>query len=363
MALPSKVNVGCEVEITPDNAIGRTLLPGCKSGPKSNIDIDICGGTCFNHALIRHIEAFYAQNTWKLVSFKSRAKEGEDEVELKAWYIPPSEKTKGSGLAPRVVVQHGKDQNANGFEAQVAAFMLASAGFGVIVPSFRDHQCLTPNAKRKMTWSWDYPQDTLGAWDFARNDPNGEMGGALPADQVGLMGFSMGGYLVMSAFGMNGEIPAVWADTPVYYMRDELENLIDPPILRPVVTPIAWFMAYLKDHKRHYYNPEEKLSSALAKGRKVMIHYNPLDTTTPKSQTKKYLDLFKKYPERYPPVDGRPWVKEVTCNKETHIVTMLKHPSLYREALCTFFGGAFGQEIARCTNGTIPAIRPPVVVE
>lgn len=361
--LSPSVDEGCAANVTPDNAIAFNGLPGCTPGNKTDVDFDICGSTCFNHELIRHIESFYVENTWKLVSFKSRVvKTGQETVDLKAWYIPPSEKAKGIGLAPRVVVQHGTHQNANDFEAQVAAFMLASAGFGVIVPSLRDH-CLSKSSGHKsMSWGWDYPLDTLGAWDFARDDPTGEMGGPLPADQVGILGFSMGGYLAMSAFGTDQRIPAVWADAPVYSVHDMLEHSLPFPWLSPVVTPIAWYFAGLKAGQLSYFNPKESLPSGDDKGRKVMIHYNPRDTTIPESQPKKYVDLLKQYPVKYPKVESSPWVKNVTCNKETHRVTMLKHPSLYREALCTFFGDAFGQDLARCTNGTLPAILPPRVV-
>ena len=51
-----------------------------------------------------------------------------------------------------------------------------------------------------------------GAWDYAKDDPDGLLGGPMEASKVGLFGFSKGGFTALNAFGLEGQIPAVWVD-------------------------------------------------------------------------------------------------------------------------------------------------------
>lgn len=345
--LQAGVRGDCTDDVTPANAIRQTWLPGCGEGNKTNSEIDTCGGSCFNSSLIIQVEDFYVQRGFKMVSFKSRAGHGHH-VDLKAWWIPGANKT-----SPRVVVQHGTNQNQNKFEALMAGFVLASAGFGVLMPSLRDHGFSGDSSHKRFSWGWDYPYDTLGAWDYAKNDPDNVLGSALSADQVGVMGFSMGGFVAVTAFGMEGGIPGVWADAPVYSVKKILLNELHSALPVKLVGDMAIDLAWAKANEKvelHYNWPEKTLPTGPDTKRKVFLVTNTEDTKVPDEHAELFKSLFSAHGTKYAPVQQ--WKESQTCNGDTHRIFHLKDPSTYRERLCSFWTDVFGPSQGVCTDMT-----------
>jgi len=344
--LPPGRNSVCGPHYTPANLIGLTWLPGCRWGPHTDAEFDRCGGGCFDSEFIRHIENFYDTNGWQAVSFQSRnGSRGQDQVELKGWYIPPSGAATGNGTAPRVVVQHGWGENANKFEAQVTGFMLASAGFGVIIPSLRDHCLSAASSHKSLAWGWDYPLDVLGAWDYAVKDPENKLGGELPPDQVGMVGFSMGAFLSMGAFAYEDKVAAVWADSPPYSVKEMVAWTIEQEMGSHFLgaVPLAMEKMALLDQDVLHIDPEERLNSSTP--RPVMIVYNQNDGIVPNAQPKQYVKLLN---DLGFPVEE--WSTKTKCDSDFRKIVILEQPVEYRERLCNFFTKAFNQSSDRCAS-------------
>jgi len=354
--LPLETRTDTEVGVDPTNAMRQTWLPGCAEGAKTDAEIDSCGKSCFNSTLIAQMESFYTSSNFKLVSFNSRAgPAGQNVVQIKAWWIPPAPGiNSGAGTPPRVVVGHGTNQNQNKFETQVAGFLLASAGFGVLIPSYRDHGYSGDSQHGRFSWGWDYPYDILGAWDYAKSDPDGLLGGALPSEQVGVMGFSMGGFTALNAFGAEHEVPAVWADAPVFSVKDillkELRSRVGP--LGDLSLELAWAFAN-SQVELHYNHPAGLLPAGPDVQRRVYIVQNTEDTTVPTSQQEKLLHFLEEHPQKY---RGDAWFMAAECNGDTHRILHLKYPSEYRERLCLFWTHVFGLSSGRCTDGSLVEI-------
>mmetsp|Transcript_149266 Transcript_149266/g.388237 ORF Transcript_149266/g.388237 Transcript_149266/m.388237 type:complete len:431 (+) Transcript_149266:61-1353(+) len=353
--LPSETRVDTQEGVDPTNAMRITWLPGCGEGNKTDEEIDACGGSCFNSSFISQIESFYASNGFRMVNFSSRAgPEGQDVVQIQAWWIPPAPGINlGAGTPPRVVVSHGTNQNQNKFETQIAGFLLASAGFGVLLPSLRDHGYSGSSSHGLFSWGWDYPYDILGAWDYAKEDPHGILGG--PTDQVGVMGFSMGGFTAMNAFGMEPAIPAVWADAPVFSVKDILlqEMRAQGGPLGDLGIEFAWRFAN-SEVELHYNHPAGVLPNGPDVNRKVYIVQNSEDETVPTSQQDKLIELLEAYPQKYT-LSGY-WLTSAVCNEDKHRILHLMFPSKYRERLCLFWTDVFGLSQDRCTDGSLVKI-------
>mmetsp|Transcript_49314 Transcript_49314/g.127194 ORF Transcript_49314/g.127194 Transcript_49314/m.127194 type:complete len:410 (+) Transcript_49314:66-1295(+) len=356
--LPDNTRTDATDDLDPTNVMRVTWLPGCGEGKKTDEELDQCGGSCFNSSLISRMESFYAENGFRMVNFSSRAgprdgPNGQDAVKIKAWYIPPAPGVNvGPGTPPRVVVSHGTNQNQNKFESQIAGFLLAQAGFGVLLPSLRDHGYSGDSKLRTFAWGWEYPYDLLGAWDYAKNDPDGLLGGALPADQVGVMGFSMGGFTAVNAFGMERDIPAVWADAPVFSVREillhELRKIVGP--LGDLAIPFAWAFAN-QVVQLDFNTPARVLLGGPASQRQVYLVQNTLDTTVPEKQGKELIDFLQKYPDEY---KSEAWYPAEECNGDTHRINHLKDPTGYQARLCAWWTQVFGLSQDRCAG--LPAI-------
>ena len=96
----------------------------------------------------------------------------------------------------------------------------------------------------------DYHLDLLGAWDYAVADPDGLLGGELEEDQVGIMGFSKGGYGAAIAMGLEPRISACWIDSaPLHglrgvvhdYAKQYVGDLIGGVLAEPILWAAHWW--------------------------------------------------------------------------------------------------------------------------
>jgi len=346
--IPAGVREDTEEGVNLTNALRQTWLPNCRKGIKTDAEIDQCGGSCFNSTLITTLESFFLSSNFELVSFNSRAgPEGQDVVQIKAWWIPPASGIDlGTGTPPRVVVCHGMEQNQNKFEAQLAAYFLASLGFGVLLPSLRDHGLSGESSHGLLGFGWEYPYDLLGAWDYARNDPDGLLGGAIPPDQVGLMGFSMGGFTTMNAFGVEHEVPAVWTDAAMFSVKNMLLKGMREQVgpLADLSIEFAWAFAN-SEVELHHNNPADLLPTGPDTQRKVYLAQNPYDNAVPMSEAENYIDVLMEHPEKY---EVSAWFLGSYCNGDAHRITTITHASEYQKRLCFFWTDVFGVSDSHC---------------
>jgi fermentation-respiration switch protein FrsA (DUF1100 family) len=115
---------------------------------------------------------------------------------LSAWFIP-------SRRGPTVILTHGL--GGNRLDLMPAASLLIEDGFGVFMYDMRAHGRSTGNLG---TWGWLEVNDLNGAVDYLLErdevDPN----------QIGALGFSLGGQVTIRAAAVNPAIRAVIAEDP-----------------------------------------------------------------------------------------------------------------------------------------------------
>lgn len=185
-------------------------------------------------------------------------------------------------------------------------------------------------------WGDDrYVGDLLGAWDFAKNDPDGVLGGSLPANKVGLMGFSLGAFTTANAFGKDGEVPAAWIDGApfrpdsvfAFGARQVMENM-GIGFLAGLFLDGVW-----SDTRRPTY-----------------LVANTDDTTIPNagpdSDFAELLATFEAYPSKYD-VMGT-FVTSGECKGINHCVDHLRAFDEYYSRLCNFWRPVFGLGADTC---------------
>jgi len=115
---------------------------------------------------------------------------------LSGWFIP-------SQRGPTVILTHGL--GGNRLDLMPAASLLIENGFGVLMYDMRAHGRSTGNMG---TWGWLEVNDLNGAVDYLL-----ERQDVLP-DQIGALGFSLGGQVTIRAAAENSSIQAVIAEDP-----------------------------------------------------------------------------------------------------------------------------------------------------
>lgn len=359
--------------LTPDMMTPYLGFMGCKRGYKSEAFLKQCLAECYNGThLIDAMAAFNKQHPWKLVTFPSRAASGKETVNLTAWWLPAPRK----GPTPRIILQHGNNGNYNEYYIQTAAYVLRSIGFSVIAHNLRNHGTSGKTSEMNYTtWGYDYHYDVLGAWDYAVNDPEGVLGGAVPPDQVGMMGFSMGGVIVSNAFGLESRIPGIMLDAGVINTKAVLCH----QILRQVVGDPKWkstgavsgFMAsmglnFLMEVVKHKCGvdvldttPEEVIPNGPDIQRKVGIVTSALDDFVPPFDAEQWKLFAAKYPKKYDvsmfwePASGCHGGYNAAIGRywdywDSHLASMPQFPDEYRERLCTFWSDVFKGQVADC---------------
>lgn len=351
----AEVQQFCHDSLTMDNITYSIPWPGCSHGTPSQT----CTEPCYDVGIIEAMDTFNKNNPWKLVTFPSRAGASHDGspidvVELKGWWLPaPNEPA-----APRIVLQHGFTQNSNKNFQQLAAYMLRSLGFSVLLPNFRDH-CYSGNTSEHVyQWSNAYPFDLLGAWDYAVADPGGLLGGPRDAGQVGLMGFSMGAFVTAIAFGLDGRTPAAWVDSGPWTtraafaqnFRTEAEGM-GIGFLTGLLLPRAWEgvkrAALERGVDYDWQLPEQAL--ALGPDTRRLIHTlaNEDDAVVPFSEHVRLVNFLAKYPEKYTVGD---WVTAGLCHGSAHHREIFRKHEEYKYRLCNFWTEAFGLESSYCSS-------------
>jgi len=278
---------------------------------------------------------------------------------LTGWWLPAPT---GGATAPRIVLQHGFQENSNHYRQMYAAYMLRSLGFSVLMNNFRDHGYSASSSQQIAMWGDDsYTCDLLGAWDYAKNDPDGVLGGSLPASQVGLMGFSLGAFTTANAFGKEGEIPAAWIDgsffRPDSVFQFGAQQALDGMgigFLGGLFLDGVW--SDLKDQAADQgvlWNqnlPEKNLPLGPDTQRPTYLVANTDDTTIPNagpdSDFAQLLATFEALPSKYD-VEGT-FVTSGMCQGIDHVIDHLRAFDEYSSRACNFWRPVFGLSANTC---------------
>mmetsp|Transcript_147973 Transcript_147973/g.368771 ORF Transcript_147973/g.368771 Transcript_147973/m.368771 type:complete len:414 (-) Transcript_147973:75-1316(-) len=347
----TKVEEWTGPDVTQESLVYNNWWPGC--GTVSSMD-DFdgkCGEPCFSADLMEDVRAFNKEHPGKRVKYFSRDQEGVENVGLEGWWLPaPS----GGESAPRIILQHGFTENSNTFRPFLAAYMLRKIGFSVLLNNFRDHGYSDKSSNHVYEWGDAYPYDLLGAWDYARMDPDGSLGGEMATEKVGIMGFSKGAFTTVNAFGLEGDVPAVWVDSPpfepkVVFATGAAKELGGLAFVAPLIVDPVWDR--VEDHAASFNVdinknlPAEVLPAGPDKKRPIFVTSNINDGTVPIGEMDSLVALLETYPEKYS-VDT--WKNDGTCNGDNHCVDHLSNFEEYSKKLCEFWKPVFEMSKDSC---------------
>ena len=152
------------------------------------------------------------------VTFQSRDPQIPN-AKLAAWWIPAD-----AADAPAVVLVHGVQSCRREASVLLAAGMLHRNGYSVFLMDIRDHGDSEGDDARFAGGSEEY-MDVLGGWDWVR-------GQGVPAERIGLLGFSFGSVNAIVAGGQEPKVAAVWSDsspTEMYegirlFLKDQMHD-------------------------------------------------------------------------------------------------------------------------------------------
>ncbi len=125
-------------------------------------------------------------------------------VNLAAWWVPADDVDAAS--APAVMVVHGILSCRREASVLLAAGMLHQHGYSMFVMDMRNHGDSAFSADRRIAGGSVEYLDVLGGWDWVRSQ-------GVPADRIGIVGFSFGSGVVLAAGGEEPAVRAVWADS------------------------------------------------------------------------------------------------------------------------------------------------------
>ena len=100
----------------------------------------------------------------------------------------------------------------------LAAGMLHKAGYSVFLMDLRDHGDSGGDDARFAGGSEEY-MDVLGGWDWVRAQ-------GVPAERIGVAGFSFGSISSIVAGAQEPQVAAVWADSPTTTMAEGIGNFL-----------------------------------------------------------------------------------------------------------------------------------------
>mmetsp|Transcript_105656 Transcript_105656/g.264548 ORF Transcript_105656/g.264548 Transcript_105656/m.264548 type:complete len:423 (+) Transcript_105656:37-1305(+) len=344
-------------EMSQEKLVVDTWWPGCGIVEDiSKFEETDCGSPCFSADLMKEMYAFNKAHPGKLVSYYSRDHEGVENIPLEGWWLPAASEKSGGTPAPRIVVQHGFQGNSNYFRPLLVAYMLRKLGFSVLVNNFRDHGYSDNSSNHIYEWGDAYPYDLLGAWDYARMDPDGALGAELPSSKVGVLGFSKGAFTCVNAFGLEEDLPAAWVDSPpftpkVVFAHGAVKEMTEMGIafMSPLLVDPVWDRVESAAAERgvdlNANLPAEVLPRGPDTKRPIYVVGNKGDDTVPIGEMESLLALLAEYPEKY---SVSSWVAEGMCLEEDHCVDHLSKFDEYSKKLCEFWKQCFGLSAGSC---------------
>jgi len=249
------------------------------------------------------------------------------ETRLAGWWIPAEGATSVAD-APAVVVIHGVQSCRREPSILLAAGMLHRNGYSVFLPDLRDHGD-SPGDDGRFSGGTEEYLDVLGAWDWVRQQ-------GVPADRIGIAGFSFGSANTMIAGGQERQVPAVWVDSGYPRTADALGNFLadHSPFPQPLagwIVPMAavWAKVIANDDILRF-DPGKEL--AAYGGRDIAFVHGAQDKTLPAAWATELRDAAVAAGATSPDV----WV----VPGAGHTEAIYLQPKEYEQRLTDFFGSA-----------------------
>jgi pimeloyl-ACP methyl ester carboxylesterase len=139
-----------------------------------------------------------------------------DNLELVAWYIPPTEAVNGATL----IYAHGFGGNRGALLEQVAA--MHEIGYGALLLDMRNHG---ESGDAITTWGYAEANDILAAYNYLLTRPE------VDPNRIGLVGKSMGGAAVAKAAGEVPNLAVLVLESTYSSFEENLPNIL-PGIAR-----------------------------------------------------------------------------------------------------------------------------------
>lgn len=148
-----------------------------------------------------------------------------DDIELVAWYIPPTEVVNGTTL----IYVHGFGGNRGALLEQVAA--LREGGYGALVLDLRNHG---ESGEAITTWGYAEANDVVAAYNYLLTRSE------VAPDRIGLVGKSMGGAAVALAAAQLPDLAVLVLESTYSSFEENLPNILpgiarSPGFLTPYV--------------------------------------------------------------------------------------------------------------------------------
>ncbi|MHB8958528.1 MAG: alpha/beta hydrolase [Candidatus Limnocylindrales bacterium] len=249
---------------------------------------------------------------------------------LAAWWIPAA-----AASAPAVVVVHGIMSCRREASVMLAAGMLHKGGYSVFVMDMRNHGDSGFSADRRIAGGSVEYLDVLGGWDWVRSQ-------GVPADRIGIVGFSLGSAVVLIAGGEEPAVRAVWADSSftttsqalALFLHDQLTQQGSPlAAVSDTLMPgaVLWGRANGIDLLR--FDPVAEV--AKYQGRHLAFAHGADDAVLPASMATTNHDAAAAAGARVADV--------FVVSGAGHTEAVYKDPAGYEARLVAFFGEALAQ--------------------
>jgi pimeloyl-ACP methyl ester carboxylesterase len=251
----------------------------------------------------------YLMADYQPVDFRSR----DENILISGYFVPSGE---GYLNAATVIIVHGIARCKESPDSLLPAGMLHRGGFNVLLIDLRDHGASTFEDGYHAAGTDEY-LDVLGAWDWLITEMN------IPAEHIGIFGYSLGAASAILAAAEEPQIAAMWVDSAFA----DIEMIIDEML---VAYPyFGWLKPFSLAYGRVALGDNllsQKPLDALAAfdHRPLFIVHGEADTIVPIAHA---YALRESYPE------AEFWAPARTG----HVGAMFTHTREYEERLLRFF--------------------------
>lgn len=248
------------------------------------------------------------------VEFSTRG----SDITLKGWHIPAEEG------APTIIFVHGLGSTRAGDEAVNLASRLWAEGFNTLLFDLRGHGT---SGDGKVSGGYFEQNDLLGAYDYL-------VGQGVPADSIGVIGFSMGAATSVLGVSQEPGIRALVVDSPFASASDLITQEVArrtpvPKWLVPLFGPGTKLAAdVLHDIKLGDIDPE---SAAAGIDYAILLIHGMEDERIPVEQGKRVHAASHQ--------DSSLWLVPDT----DHVDAFLNFPDEYTERVVAYFVVRLGQ--------------------
>jgi dipeptidyl aminopeptidase/acylaminoacyl peptidase len=246
-------------------------------------------------------------------------------AKLAAWWIPAAK-----AGAPAVVLVHGIQSCRREATVLLAAGMLYRHGYSVFLMDLRDHGDSEGDDARFAGGSEEY-MDVLGGWDWVRSQ-------GVPAERIGLLGFSFGSVTAIVAGGQEPAVAAVWADSSPTTMAEGIrlflkDQMKDESGISGILVPgaVLWARLIAGDDLLRF-DPIDQVGAYA--GRSLAFVHGAGDVVLPASMA---TELYNRAVAAGARAEA-PWV----VAGAGHTQGIYVDPAGYEQRLVAFFGGALG---------------------